>query len=153
MIRHHPPTVRDVFPARGVARSVLLLVILGGAFIHPTIAAGETLKNVALYVIPREILFFSAQTGVWTSVRLDAGERILQRGADGNVAAVLTSQRAIGFSAVLNATHEIRVTENETLENFKVEGNLATLLTQRRAIGFSATTGKWTDVERFQPGR
>jgi hypothetical protein len=153
MIRRHPPVVRGVFPIRRIARCVLILAILAGAFIPPAIAAGETPRDVALYVVSREILFFSAQAGVWTSVRLDAGERILQRGADGNVAAVLTSQRAIGFSAVLNAAHEIRVTEDETLENFKVEGNLATLLTQRRAIGFSADTGKWANVERFQPGR
>jgi hypothetical protein len=153
MIRRHPPVVRSIFPIRRIARCVLILAILAGVFIPPAIAADETLRNVALYVIPREILFFSVQGGVWTSVRLDAGERILQRGADGNVAAVVTSLRAIGFSAVLNATHEIRVTEDETLENFKVEGNLATVLTQRRAIGFSADTGKWADIQRFQPGR
>ena len=113
----------------------------------------ETLRNVALYVMPREILFFSVRGGVWTSVRLDAGERILQRGADGNVAAVLTSLRAIAFSATLNATHEIRVTDDETLENFKVEGNVVAMLTKRRAIGFSADTGRWADIERFQLGR
>ena len=153
MIRRHLPPVRPSFPARRMARSLLVLVILGGASIHPAGAAEETLRNVALYVIPREILFFSVQGGVWTSVRLDAGERILQRGVDGNVAAVLTSLRAIGFSGVLNVTHEIRVTDEETLENFKVEGNVVTLLTKRRAIGFSADTGKWADVDRFQPGR
>ncbi len=147
------PTVRGILSARRIARSVLTLVILGGVFIHPAMAADETLRNVALYVIPREILFFGVQGGVWTSVRLDAGERILQRGADGNVAAVVTSQRAIGFSAVLNATHEIRVTDDETLENFKVEGNVVTMLTKRRAIGFSADTGKWADIDRYLPGR
>jgi hypothetical protein len=153
MIRQHLPAIRSIFPAGRIARSLLILVILGGASIRPALAADETLRNVALYVIPREILFFSVQGGVWTSVRLDAGERILQRGADGNVAAILTSLRAIGFSAVLNVTHEISVTDDETLENFKVEGNVVTLLTKRRAIGFSADTGKWADIQRFQPGR
>jgi len=132
-----------------VACTVLILLILGEA----TAIADEMLRNVELYVVPREILFFSAQGGVWTSLRLSAGERILQRGADGNVAAVVTSERAIGFSALLNATHEIRLTDDETLENFKAEGNVVTLLTKRRAIGFSADTGKWADVDRFQPGR
>jgi hypothetical protein len=99
MIRHHPPTVRDLSPAGRIARSVLILIILGGAFFRPAIVAGETLKNVGLYVISREILFFSAQTGLWTSTWVDAGERNLQREADGNMAAVVTSQRAIGFSA------------------------------------------------------
>lgn len=69
------------------------------------------------------------------------------------MAAVVTSQRAIGFSVVLNAAHEIRLTDDETLENFKVEGNVVSLLTKRRAIGFSADTGKWPDIQRFQPGR
>lgn len=110
-------------------------------------------NNVALFVITREVLFFSATAGVWTSVRLDAGERILQRGADTNVAAVITNQRAIGFSALQNITHEIRLPDDETVESFKVEGNVATTLTRRRALGFSAFTGKWSDVERFQPGR
>ena len=151
MIRRHLPTARGIFPARRIVRSVLILAILAGAFIDPAVVTGQAPSNVALYVIPREILFFSAHAGVWTSVRLDAGERILQRGADGNVAAVVTSQRAIGFSAALNVTHEIRVTADEPLETFKVEGNVATLLTQRRAIGFSAATGRWADVERFQP--
>jgi hypothetical protein len=151
MIRPHHAIVRRLFPTRRIALWVLILAIPGAGFIRPAIAADETLRNVALYVIPREILFFSVQGGVWTSVRLDAGERILQRGADGNVAAVVTSLRAIGFSAVLNATHEIRVTGDETLDQFKVEGNVATLLTSRRAIGFSADTGKWADIQRFQP--
>jgi hypothetical protein len=157
MNRRRPPTVLGILPARRIARSVLILVILGGTFIRPVIAADiaadETLRNVALYVIPREILFFSAQGGSWISVRLDAGERILQQGMDGNVAAVITSVRVIRFSALLNITHEIRVTDDETLEKFKIEGNVATLLTKRRAIGFSANTGKWADIERFQPGR
>ena len=30
-------------------------------------------RNVILHVVPREALFFSAQSGVWTSVRLEAG--------------------------------------------------------------------------------
>jgi len=132
---------------------VLALAVLCGFSFCPSFADAQVPSNVALYVIAREILFFSAQAGVWTSVRLDAGERVLQRGADGNIAAVLTSSRAVGFSAPLNVTHEIRVTEDESLEAFKVEGNVATLLTRRRAIGFSAATGKWVDVERFQLGR
>ena len=129
---------------------VVLLLSLFPAF--PVLAEGLP-NNVALHIVPREVLFFSAQAGVWTSVRLDAGERILQRAADTNVAAVITNQRAIGFSAVLNLTHEIRLPDDETLESFKVEGNVATALTRRRALGFSAATGKWSGVERFQPGR
>jgi hypothetical protein len=108
--------------------------------------------NVALFVIPREILFFSAQAGVWTSIRLDAGERVLRRAADGNVAAVVTSLRAIGFSAALNVTDEIRLPEEETLESLRVVGDLATALTRRRALGYSAFTGKWTPIDRFLLG-
>ena len=113
----------------------------------------EMLRNVALVLIPREILFFSAQAGQWTSVRLEAGERILQRGADGNVAAILTTQRAIGFSAPLNVTQELRVPEEENLETFKVEGNMANFVTRRRAYGFSAFTGTWATIDRFQLGK
>jgi hypothetical protein len=124
------------------------------AFLGPPSALADGVpNNVALHLIPREVLFYSAQAGVWTSVRLDAGERILQRGADTNVASVITNQRAIGFSALLNLTHEIRLPDDETLETFKVEGNVATALTRRRALGFSAVTGKWAEIERFQPGR
>ena len=113
----------------------------------------EMLRNVAMVLIPREILFFSAQAGQWTSVRLEAGERILQRGADGNVGAVVTSQRAIGFSAALNVAQEVRVSEEETLETFKVEGNMANFVTRRRAYGFSAFTGAWASIDRFQLGK
>ncbi|HSD49778.1 MAG TPA: hypothetical protein VLG48_00090 [Candidatus Methylomirabilis sp.] len=129
-----------------------LVLSLGGFGPSPALAEGVP-NNVALHIIPREVLFFSATAGVWTSVRLDAGERILQRGADFNVAAVITNQRAIGFSALLNLIHEIRLPDDETLETFKVEGNVASALTRRRALGFSAATGKWADAERFQPGR
>jgi len=147
------PTACRSSPARRILRSVLILAILGCASIRPAGAAEEVLKNVALFVIPREALFFSVQGGTWTSVRLGAGERILERGADGNVAAVLTSERAIGFSALLNTTHEIRVTTDEAPDQFKVEGNVASFLTKLRALGFSAETGKWAEVQRFQPGR
>lgn len=119
----------------------------------PLGSPAQTPNNVAMHVIPREVLFFGAQAGVWTSVRLDAGERVLQRGADTNVAAVFTSQRLIGFSAVLNTVHETRVPDDETLEAFKVEGNVVTAITKRRALGFSAATGRWSEVDRFQIGR
>ncbi len=109
--------------------------------------------NVALIVIPREALFFSAVSGVWTSVRIDAGERIIQSGADGNVAAVATSQRILGFSADLNQLQEVRLPEDERVDAFKVEGNVASILTRRRVFGFSAVTGRWTEVERFLPAR
>jgi hypothetical protein len=129
------------------------MLALCAVLVGPTLGlTAETDKNAFLYVIPREILFFSAQAGQWASIRLDPGERIFQRGADGNVAAVVTSKRAIGFSAAQNALHEIGLPEEETLEAFKVEGNAATVLTRRRAIGFSAQMGKWTAIERFQLG-
>jgi len=153
MTRPCPTSVRDAPSNLWILTLVLSLAVLTGISFCPPFADAQVPSNVALYVISREILFFSAHAGVWTSLRLDAGERVLQRGADGNVAAVLTSSRAVGFSAVLNIAHEIRVTEDEGLEAFKVNGNVATMLTRRRAIGFSAATGKWADVERFQLGR
>jgi hypothetical protein len=153
MTRRSSTNVRDA-PSNGwILTLVLALAALGEMSSCPSYADTQVPRNAALYVISREILFFSAHAGVWTSVRLDAGERVLQFGADGNIAAVLTSSRAVGFSAVLNITHEIRVTEDEGLEAFKVEGNVATLLTRRRALGFSVATGKWAELERFQLGR
>ena len=116
-------------------------------------SAEELLRNVGLVVVPREILFYSADAGQWVSIRLDAGERILQRGADGNVAVVVTSQRAIGFSAPFAVAQEFALVEEETLEAFKVEGNMATVVTRRRAYGFSALTGKWSAIDRFQLGK
>ncbi len=132
---------------------VSLLFLAIGATAASAGAAEEILRNAALFVIPREALFFSVQGGTWTSVRLGAGERILNQGADGNVAAVLTSERLIGFSALLNTTHEIRITPDENPDQFKVEGNLAILLTKFRVLGFSAETGKWSESQRYQPGR
>jgi len=114
---------------------------------------GEVLENVSLHIVAREILLFSAPFGVWTSIRLDAGERILQYGADGNVAAVVTNSRAIGFSGPLNAADQLRLPQDESVEQFRVGGNLATVLTRQRAMGFSALTGKWQAVDRFYLGR
>ncbi len=153
MTRNYPASTRRISPPWRIAGSGLTLAILLFSFIHSPVVAGDILSDVAMYVSAREILFFSAPAGLWTSVRLDAGERILQRGADGNVAVVVTSQRAIGFSAVLAVTHEVRVTDDENVEAFKVEGNVATILTRLRALGFSAATGKWADIQRFYPGR
>ena len=133
-------------------RTAIPLAILLGASIPSVLAAEEVPTNVALFFSAREILFFSAHTGAWMSVRLDAGERVLQRGADGNVAAVLTSFRAIGFSAPLGIVHEVK-TEEESVEAFKVSGNVATVLLQRRVLGFSTATGRWAEVQRFYPGR
>ena len=138
---------------RRVGFVLLSLTIWAVPLVSSAASDDETLRNVALVIIPREILLFSAQAGQWTSVRLEAGERILQRGADGNVAAVLTSQRAIGFSAALNVAQELRVPEEETLETFKVEGNMANFVTRRRAYGFSAFTGTWATIDRFQLGK
>lgn len=129
------------------------LTICAPALESPAASPDDMVRNAALVVIPRELLLFSAQAGQWTSVRLEAGERILERGVDGNVAAVVTSQRAIGFSAALNVVQEIRVPQEETLETFKVEGNIATFVTRRRAYGYSAFTGVWATLDRFQLGK
>jgi hypothetical protein len=129
--------------------AVLCLGALSG--LAPAEAA-DWPRNVVLVAVARELLFFSATSGQWTSARLDAGERVLQGTADGNVAAVVTSQRVFGFSAVLNQLQEVRVPEDEGLEAFRAEGNVASVLTRRRALGFSAVTGRWNEVERFLIG-
>jgi hypothetical protein len=113
----------------------------------------EIQGNVGLHFSFREIFFFSAPTGQWIPVRLDPGEQVLQRGADGNVAAVVTSLRAIGFSGPLGVMDEIRLTDEDTLDTLRVEGNIATVLTKRRALGFSAITARWVGVDRAFPGR
>jgi hypothetical protein len=138
---------------RCVGFVLLSLAIWAAPSVASAASDDEMLRNVALVLIPREILFFSAQAGQWTSVRLEAGERVLERGADGNVAAVVTSQRAVGFSAVLNVAQEFRVSNDENLETFKVEGNMANFVTRRRAYGFSAFTGTWATIDRFQLGK
>jgi hypothetical protein len=147
---NHPH--RRARPNPAVAAIPAAAFLLCGLLL-PLDSPAQSPNNVALHIIPREVLFFGAQGGTWTSVRLDAGERVLQRGADTNVAAVLTSQRLIGFSAVLNTVHEVRVPDDETLEAFKVDGNVVTAITRRRAIGFSAVSGRWSEVDRFQIGR
>jgi hypothetical protein len=133
--------------------AVLALLLPLVAAMPPPVETAELPTNVALIVIPREALFFSAISGVWTSIRLDAGERVIQNGADGNVAALATSQRILGFSAELNQLQEVRLPEDERIDAFKVEGNVASILTRRRVFGFSAVTGRWTEVERFLPAR
>ncbi len=138
---------------RRIGSIALCLAIWAAPALSSAASDGDTLRNVALVLIPREILFFSAQAGQWTSVRLEAGERVLERAADGNVAAVVTSQRAIGFSAALNVAQELRVSNDETLETFQVQGNVANVVTRRRAYGFSALTGTWATIERFQLGK
>jgi hypothetical protein len=155
------PGIRGIPGHRGLAGFCLFIVLWCMAPALPVAAAegGEGgpsplyPSNIGMFVVPREILFYSAQAGAWTSIKLDAGERVLRRSADGNIAAVVTSIRAIGFSAPLNATDEIRVPDDETLESFQAVGDIVTVLTKRRALGFSAMVGKWTPIDRFLPGR
>ena len=143
-------------PAATSCRPFLLataIVLAATAFSIRPAQTAEIQSNVGLHLSFREILFFSAPMGQWIPVRLDPGEQVLQRGADGNVAAVVTSIRAIGFSGLLGETDEVRLTDEDTLETLRVEGNIATLLTKRRALGFSAFTAKWVGVDRAFPGR
>lgn len=153
--------IRQKSGTSGLVGLCLLIVLWCVAPVFPVAAAesaegGPILSfpsNIGLFVVPREILLYSAQAGAWTSIKLDAGERILRRGSDGNVAAVVTSLRAIGFSAPLNVADEIRVPDDENLEAFQVAGDIVTVLTRRRALGFSAIVGKWTPIDRNLPGR
>lgn len=138
--------------ARGLVLAGMLalpLVVFGPA----TARAAEIQSNVGFYLSLREILFFSSQTGTWTAVRLDPGERVLHQGVDGNVAAVVTSIRVIGFSGLLSAADEVRILGEDLVESLRVEGNVATLLTKRRALGFSAFTAKWASIDRAYPAR
>lgn len=119
-------------------------------------AAGEAARgevNVILHVVNREAVFFSAQSGTWTSVRLEAGERVLHRGTGDNVAVIVTDLRAVGFSSSLSVAVEvpIRAGGEDTVEAVVAAGNAASVLTRRHAYGFSAVTGRWAAQERFQP--
>ncbi len=119
-------------------------------------AAAEVTRpemNVILHVVAREVLFFSAQSGTWTSVRLEAGERVLSRGTGDTVALVVTDLRAVAFSSPLSVAAEIpiRAGSEDAVEAVVTTGNAASVLTRRHAYGFSALTGQWAVAERFQP--
>ena len=110
-------------------------------------------KNVILHLVAREALFFSAYSGVWISVRLELGERVLRRKASSNVALVVTNKRAVGFSGVLSNVAEVslNIGSETDVEAVETEGNVASVLTNRKAYGFSAFTGRWAETDRFQP--
>ena len=134
-----------------------LAIALGAPAAYPvTAAAAEAAPpetNVILHVVPRELLFFSAQSGTWTSVRLEAGERVLHRGTGDNVALVVTELRAVAFSGPLSVAVQIpiRAGSEDAVEAVVTSGNAASVLTRRHAYGFSALTGEWAATERFQP--
>ncbi|HEY7677189.1 MAG TPA: hypothetical protein VIG69_08960 [Candidatus Methylomirabilis sp.] len=119
-------------------------------------AAAEVTRqelNVIIHVVPREVLFFSAQSGTWTSVRLEAGERVISRATGDNVAVVVTDVRAVAFSSPLSVAADIpiRAGSEDAVEAVVATGNAASVLTRRHAYGFSAFSGRWAMVERFQP--
>ncbi len=145
-----PSSVATVGRRLVLAGMLVLPLVVGAA---AAAQAAEVQDNVGFYLSLREILFFSSQTGTWTAVRLDPGERVLQQGVDGNVAAVVTTLRVIGFSGLLSAADDVRILGEDLVESFKVEGNVATLLTKRRALGFSALTAKWASIDRAYPAR
>ena len=109
--------------------------------------------NVILHVVAREALFFSAHSGTWTAVRLEAGERVAHRGTGENVALVVTDLRAVAFSGLLSLAAEvsIRAGSEDAVEAVVTVGNAASVLTRRHVYGFSAITGRWAVSERFQP--
>ena len=134
-----------------VVTAVPLLAGAGGPAQTAEVSRGE--ENAILHVVPREILFFSAQSGTWTSVRLEAGERVINRGTGDNVALVVTDLRAVAFSSLLSVAADIpiRAGGEDTVEVVVITGNGASVLTRRHAYGFSAFTGRWVVAERFQP--
>jgi len=139
-----------------LALAALALAVGAPAACPVTAAAAETAPpetNVILHVVPRELLFFSAQSGTWTSVRLEAGERVLHRGTGDTVALVVTDMRAVAFSGPLSVAVQIpiRAGSEDAVETVVTTGNAASVLTRRHAYGFSALTGEWAVTERFQP--
>lgn len=144
-----------------IAKITKVVIVLAAALMLATIEdrlaqaadVGGSEVNVILHVVTREALFFSAQSGTWTSVRLEAGERVLQRGTGDNVALIVTDLRAVGFSSLLSVAVEmpIRAGGEDTVEAVVAVGNAASVLTRRHVYGFSAITGRWAAQERFQP--
>jgi hypothetical protein len=142
--------------AEAIARTLLAAALLGGVAAALPVQSAESPppeRNAILHVVPREVLFFSAQNGGWTSVRLEAGERVLRQGVGDNVALVVTDVRAIAFSAPLSVAAEVivRASSEDAVETATTSGNAAAVITRRHAYGFSALTGRWTAVERFLP--
>ena len=111
---------------------------------------GET--DVILHVIRREVLFFSGESGTWTSVPLRSGEQVLRQRAGSTVAVVVTNERAIAFSARLSTMDQVALPRDEAVVSFTVEGHVGSVLTERRSYGFSSRVGRWTVQERFQLG-
>lgn len=138
--------------AASILAAAIVLTALGAG---PARAAdaprGEV--NVILHVVNREVLFFTAFSGTWTAVRLEAGERVLHRAAGDNVAVFVTDLRAVAFSGPLSVAAEIpvRAGAEDAVEAVVATGNAISVLTRRHAYGFSALTGRWAAQERFQP--
>ncbi len=147
---------RSAFASWRVGLAILplaLWVFEGEVPRAPAAEASRPDVNVILHVVPREVLFFSAQSGTWTSVRLEAGERVISRGTGESVALVVTDLRAVAFSSLLSVAAEIpiRAGGEDTVEAVVTTANGASVLTRRHAYGFSAFTGRWAATERFQP--
>jgi hypothetical protein len=135
----------EIMKSKNVFLYVFLLLF--HLFSFPALTFAEEIMSEVLIVIKSdEILAFSSLKNNWVSESLNQNEKVLKKGAKGNVAVVVTNKRILGFSVFTNVWGKESLGFNELIQEIQVDGNVATAVTDRRVFGFNAHSGEWLEA-------
>ena len=104
-------------------------------------------SHLIVMLTKERIVTFGTDTGGFFQTRMPIGESVVDRAADGRVAAVVTPKRAFGFSSYRRGTAEIRFRLQETPVSLKSTYTTVTLRTSQRLITLEAGDAVWREFD------
>jgi hypothetical protein len=99
--------------------------------------------HLVIMLTDERIVAFGTDTGGFFHTRLPIDESVIEKAAEGRVAAAVTRNRAYGFSSYRRGAAEIRFRRQETIVSLKTTYNKVTLQTTERLIALEAEDAVW----------
>lgn len=105
-------------------------------------------KQVHLVIEGKRLVASNARFSRFDDLKLNAGERIIEKSVGEAAIAVFTNQRIIGYG-VLSGWRFLDTHADEKLRELSVEDFAALVVTTKRVLNFNGETGVWGERRRL----
>lgn len=126
--------------------SILLCVLL--AWPVTSLASDAIPKQVHLVIEGKRLVASNARFSRFDDLKLNAGERIIEKDVDKAAIVLFTNQRIIGYG-VLSGWRFLATHADEKLKELSAEDFAALVITTKRTLNFNGQTGVWGERRRL----
>ena len=111
-------------------------------------AAEVVPKQVHLIIEGKRLVASNARFSRFDDLKLNAGERIIEKDVDKAAIVIFTNQRVIGYG-VLSGWRSLDTHADEKVKELSAEDFAGLVITNKRTLNFNGQTGVWGERRRL----